>query len=129
MTENFFLAMVEPPKSVPSASISPRDYIFVVDISGSMHGFPLDTAKAMLRRTDWRPAPQRHLQCACCSAGSNEISVNPHSVRHPGQYRAGPAHHRSSYKGGGGSTELIPALQAASMPSPNQKMLRAPWWW
>jgi Ca-activated chloride channel family protein len=44
--ENFFLAMVEPPKAVPPTAISPRDYIFVVDISGSMHGFPLDTAKA-----------------------------------------------------------------------------------
>ena len=29
----------------PPAPIAPRDYIFVVDISGSMHGFPLDTAK------------------------------------------------------------------------------------
>ena len=33
----------------PAAQINPRDYIFVVDISGSMHGFPLDTAKALLR--------------------------------------------------------------------------------
>jgi Ca-activated chloride channel family protein len=41
--------MVEPPKHVAAGAISPRDYIFVVDISGSMHGFPLDTAKAMLR--------------------------------------------------------------------------------
>ena len=49
-TENFFLAMVEPPKSVAAEAVSPRDYIFVVDISGSMHGFPLDTAKTMLQR-------------------------------------------------------------------------------
>ncbi|HEY9237539.1 MAG TPA: VIT and VWA domain-containing protein, partial [Burkholderiaceae bacterium] len=48
--ENFFLAMVEPPKSVAASAISPRDYIFVVDISGSMHGFPLDTAKTVLER-------------------------------------------------------------------------------
>jgi Ca-activated chloride channel family protein len=46
--ENFFLAMVEPPKAVAANAISPRDYIFVVDISGSMHGFPLDTAKTVL---------------------------------------------------------------------------------
>ena len=47
--ENFFLAMVEPPKSVAAGAISPRDYIFVVDISGSMHGFPLETAKLLLK--------------------------------------------------------------------------------
>ncbi|PPJ40520.1 hypothetical protein, partial [Pseudoxanthomonas sp. KAs_5_3] len=29
--ENFFLAMVEPPKAVAASAISPRDYIFVVD--------------------------------------------------------------------------------------------------
>ncbi len=41
--------MVEPPKPVPAERSQPRDYIFVVDISGSMHGFPLDTAKVLLR--------------------------------------------------------------------------------
>ncbi|HJV60793.1 MAG TPA: VIT and VWA domain-containing protein, partial [Albitalea sp.] len=46
--ENFFLALVEPPKAVPVRQILPRDYIFVVDISGSMHGYPLDTAKVLL---------------------------------------------------------------------------------
>ena len=47
-TENFFLAMVEPPKAVPVRQINPRDYIFVVDISGSMHGYPLETSKLLL---------------------------------------------------------------------------------
>jgi Ca-activated chloride channel family protein len=47
--ENFFLALVEPPKAIPASMITPREYIFVVDISGSMHGFPLATAKALLR--------------------------------------------------------------------------------
>ncbi|WP_223673167.1 hypothetical protein, partial [Proteus terrae] len=48
--ENFFLAMVEPPSAVAAERIVPRDYLFVVDISGSMHGFPLDTARALLER-------------------------------------------------------------------------------
>ncbi len=48
--ENFFLAMVAPPRRVPSEAVVPREYVFVVDISGSMHGFPLDTAKHLLRR-------------------------------------------------------------------------------
>jgi Ca-activated chloride channel family protein len=47
--ENFFLAMIEPPARVPSAAVVPRDYVFVLDVSGSMHGFPLDTAKTLLR--------------------------------------------------------------------------------
>jgi Ca-activated chloride channel homolog len=48
--ENFFTLMVQPPARVVSESIPPREYIFVVDVSGSMNGFPLDTAKVLLRQ-------------------------------------------------------------------------------
>jgi len=47
--ENFFLLMVQPPQRVQPAEIPPREYIFVVDVSGSMNGFPLNTAKKLLR--------------------------------------------------------------------------------
>ena len=40
--------MAEPPQSVARDEIPPRDYVFVVDVSGSMFGFPLDTAKKLL---------------------------------------------------------------------------------
>jgi Ca-activated chloride channel family protein len=46
--ENFFLLMAEPPQEVARDEIPPRDYVFVVDVSGSMYGFPLDTAKKLL---------------------------------------------------------------------------------
>jgi len=47
--ENFFLAMIEPPARVASGAIVPREYVFVLDVSGSMHGFPIETAKTLLR--------------------------------------------------------------------------------
>jgi Ca-activated chloride channel family protein len=47
--ENFFLYMAQPPQRVTNAAIPPREYIFVVDVSGSMDGFPLKTAKRLLR--------------------------------------------------------------------------------
>ncbi len=47
--ENFFLYMAQPPKRVTDEEIPPREYIFVVDVSGSMDGFPLNTAKRLLR--------------------------------------------------------------------------------
>lgn len=47
--EKFFLLMAQPPKRLESEDIAPREYIFVVDVSGSMNGFPLDTSKALLR--------------------------------------------------------------------------------
>jgi Ca-activated chloride channel family protein len=47
--ENFFLLMVQPPERVQPQDIPPREYIFVVDVSGSMHGFPLNTSKKLLK--------------------------------------------------------------------------------
>ncbi len=46
--EKFFLCMAQPPKQPKLADIPPREYIFVVDVSGSMNGFPLDVSKKLL---------------------------------------------------------------------------------
>jgi len=48
--ENFFLMMMQPPARVKPADLPAREYIFVVDISGSMNGFPLNTSKKLLTR-------------------------------------------------------------------------------
>ena len=47
--ENYFLLTVQPPERFTPDDIPPREYIFVLDISGSMYGYPLDTAKALIR--------------------------------------------------------------------------------
>jgi len=47
--ENFFLLMVQPPERVEIEDIPPREYVFVVDVSGSMRGYPLNTAKKLLK--------------------------------------------------------------------------------
>jgi Ca-activated chloride channel family protein len=105
--ENFFLAMVEPPKAVASA-ISPRDYIFVVDISGSMHGFPLDTAKTVLERLIGGLRPSDTFNVLLFS-GSNKM-LSPKSVP---ATRANIEQALATIKNysGSGSTELIPALK------------------
>ena len=46
--ESFFLLMAEPPQNVTADEIPVREYVFVVDVSGSMNGFPLDTAKKLM---------------------------------------------------------------------------------
>lgn len=48
-TTNHFLLQVAPPPRVGLEQIPPRDYVMVVDVSGSMAGFPLDTAKDLLK--------------------------------------------------------------------------------
>ena len=106
--ENFFLAMVEPPKAPPVSAISPRDYIFVVDISGSMHGFPLDTAKTLLRELIGNLRASDTFNVLLFS-GSNRF-LNEHSVPAT-KANIDQAARTIEQMGGGGSTELIPALK------------------
>jgi len=47
--ENFFLLMLQPPKRIERNQIPPREYIFIVDVSGSMNGFPLSISKKLLK--------------------------------------------------------------------------------
>ncbi len=106
--ENFFLAMVEPPKQLPASVISPREYIFVVDVSGSMHGFPLDTAKTLLRELIGNLRPSDSFNVLLFSGSSGFLS--PHSVPAT-RANVEQAIHTIQRMRGGGSTELIPALK------------------
>ncbi|MGZ5892931.1 MAG: VIT and vWA domain-containing protein [Caldimonas sp.] len=107
-SENFFLAMVEPPKAVAAAQISPRDYIFVVDISGSMHGYPLDTAKALLDQLIGSLRPSDTFNVMLFS-GSNRM-LAPASVPAT-RANIDRALQTIREMGGGGSTEIVPALR------------------
>jgi Ca-activated chloride channel family protein len=57
MDENFFLLEIHPPEQVELNDVPPREYLFVIDVSGSMNGYPLNTAKALLEEllNDLRP--------------------------------------------------------------------------
>ena len=108
-TEGFFLALVEPPKAVPVAQISPRDYIFVVDISGSMHGYPLETSKALLEKLIGALRPSDTFNVMLFS-GSNRM-LAPASVPAT-RANIDRALQTIREMGGGGSTEIVPALRA-----------------
>ena len=47
--ENYFSLMIEPSKKVITNEIPPREYLFVVDVSGSMMGYPIDVAKSLMK--------------------------------------------------------------------------------
>jgi Ca-activated chloride channel family protein len=114
--ENFFLALVEPPKQVAPVQINPRDYIFVVDISGSMHGHPLNTARALLRDLIGGLRPSDSFNVVLFS-GSNRV-LAPQSVPAT-QANIARAIKTIEQMGGGGSTEIVPALRrAAALPKP-----------
>ncbi len=70
--ENTFLLQLEPPVEVTSGDIPERDFIFVIDVSGSMKGFPLNLAKDLFRdlTTTLRPKDSFNM---LLFAGANEL--------------------------------------------------------
>lgn len=109
-SENFFLAMVEPPKRVAAAQIVPREYIFIVDVSGSMHGFPLGTAKTLLNDLVGGLRSSDTFNVMLFAGGNRMLA--PQSVP---ATRANIDHALEVLQGqvGGGGTELVPALRKA----------------
>lgn len=109
-TENFFMMMVQPPERYKPEDIPPREYIFVLDISGSMYGYPLDTAKELitdlvsnLRETDL-------FNLILFSGGSYQMA--------PKSFPATAKNVKKAIRiideqEGGGGTELAPALESA----------------
>jgi Ca-activated chloride channel family protein len=106
--ENFFLALVEPPKTITTTLINPREYIFVVDISGSMHGFPLDTAKALLRELIGGLRPSDSFNVMLFSGSNRTLSETSVPATRPNVERAIATIDQMR---AGGSTEIVPALE------------------
>jgi Ca-activated chloride channel family protein len=108
--EKYFLAMIEPPKRVAPAQITARDYVFIVDVSGSMHGFPLEVTKALLRNLLGNLRPTDTFNVLLFSGDSAVLAPAPLPASPENLNRAITLMNQQS---GGGGTELLPALQRA----------------
>ncbi len=108
--ENFFLAMIEPPAASAPAEILPREYVFIIDVSGSMHGFPLGVAKRLLAELVARLRPTDTFNIVLFSGGSALLSDRSLPAIDENLRAAINVIDRQS---GGGATELLPALRRA----------------
>jgi Ca-activated chloride channel family protein len=108
--ENFFLMMVQPPRRPAQEMIPAREYVFIIDVSGSMHGFPLDTTKALMRDLLGRLRKTDKFNVLLFSGGSallSEISLDATGDN----IDTGVAF--IERETGGGGTELLPAMKRA----------------
>lgn len=113
--ENFFLLMVQPPERIEQLQIPPREYLFVVDVSGSMHGFPLNTAKKMLSDLIGSLNSNDLFNVLLFSGASRVMS--PRSIEANGDNIRKALRFIDQEQGGGG-TELNRALHTAlNLPS------------
>ncbi|MCG1036898.1 VIT and vWA domain-containing protein [Polaribacter sargassicola] len=110
--ENFFTLMVQPPKEIVSKKIPPREYLFIVDVSGSMNGYPLDVSKELMRNllSDLKETDTFNVQLfASTSSIFKEKSVNATSTN----IETAINYLNKSTSNYGGGTELINALKTA----------------
>ena len=108
--EGYFLLLAQPPARVQAAEVVPREYVFIVDVSGSMHGFPLATTKTLLRELIGRLQPTDTFNVVPFAGG--------HSVLHPASVPASSDNVARAIRfidaqNGSGGTELLPALRTA----------------
>src|SRR4029079_12827477 len=106
--ENFFLYMAQPPARVKTEEIPPREYIFVVDVSGSMSGFPLETSKRLLKDLVGNLRPTDYFNIVLFAGDStvlseNSLPANPANL-------ANAIHLLDNQRGAGG-TELLAAIE------------------
>lgn len=109
-TENFFMLTVQPPKRITPEVIAPREYIFVLDVSGSMHGFPLDTAKEVLYHLVGNIKPTDSFNIILFAGDARVLSPKSLLATQANVERALDMLESQS---GGGGTELAAALKKA----------------
>ena len=109
-SENFFLLMVQPPERYTPETIPPREYIFILDVSGSMYGFPLDTSKELIRNLAGSLRETDRFNVILFS--DSLIQMSPESVPATAE-NVQKAFALIDNEEGGGGTELAPALETA----------------
>ncbi len=105
----FFTFVLQPPKRVRTAAIVPKEIIFVIDKSGSMSGFPIETARQAMRLCIEGLHEQDTFNLMCFAGGVNFCFPKPmpnteENLRHALAYL-------QSLEGSGG-TEMMKAIHA-----------------
>ncbi len=109
-SEKYFFLTVQPPERYVPDDIPPREYIFVLDVSGSMYGYPLDTAKDLIRNlvTGLRDTDRFNLVLFSDDTyllSTKSLTANSGNVQ--------AAIDLIDEQEGGGGTSMLPALQTA----------------
>ncbi len=118
--EHFFQANIQPPNLISDAIIPPREYVFIMDISGSMYGFPLEISKKLMKDllTNLKPSDRFNI---LLFAGTSFVYSDTSVVA--SESNINNALVDLENQSGSGSTMLLPALEKAIQLPRNQKDL------
>ncbi len=108
--ENFFLTMIQPPVRPDIEMVPPRDFVFIMDVSGSMYGFPVETEKKLLKNLISKLRPIDKFNVMLFAGSSSTLSDRSMPATDENLKKAIKLIEGQS---GGGGTEILPALKKA----------------
>ncbi len=121
--EDFFLLMLEPPRRVAANMIVPREYIFIIDVSGSMRGFPLNVTKALMKDLLGNLRSSDFFNVMLFSGGNSVLAEQSLPATRSNLKKALALVGRQR---GGGGTQLMPALKRAmALPRAEENISRS----
>lgn len=106
--ETFFMAVMEPPAQVKKSDFTPREFVFVLDISGSMNGFPIETSKELITGMIDELSDKDYFNILTFAGTSMTFSDKPSVASIENKQRAKSF---INTRNSGGGTELLPALR------------------
>lgn len=123
-TGGTFSLLIEPPASLSSEQITPREVVFVLDTSGSMAGVPMEASRAFMTHALRTLRPTDYFRIIRFSSTASELASGPVSAS-PSNVRAAITFVDGLTANGG--TEVLAGLHkafdAASMPGTHRMLV------
>ncbi len=117
----FFTLILQPPQRVAPQDVMPKEIVFVLDTSGSMYGFPLDTAKQAMQLALDKLNPHDTFNLITFSGDTEILFPDPVPATPENLQRAKKF---LETREGNGGTEMMKAIKAALDPSDSQHHIR-----
>jgi hypothetical protein len=106
----YFALLLEPPARVAPAEVRPRELVFVLDVSGSMNGFPIEKSKALARKAIASMRPNDTFNFITFAGATSVLWPEPKPATEENR-RAAEEFVNGAY--GAGGTEMMAAVNAA----------------
>ncbi len=119
--DGYFTLILQPPDRVTDQQVTPRELVFVVDTSGSMHGFPIEKSKEVLKMALDSLRPADTFNIITFSGDEHILFDKPMPATRENLQRAWEF---VASRDGRGGTEMMKAIRAALDPSDRQDHLR-----
>lgn len=117
----FFTLVLQPPDTVAPEDRTPKEIVFVLDTSGSMHGFPIEKAKEAMKLSLDGLYPEDTFNLITFAGDTHVLFDKPVPATQANLERAQAF---LDTREGGGGTEMMKAIKAALDPSDSQEHLR-----